>query len=101
MNKITKGTLVKIVAGGHENKIGKVTKVEGDRVWIEKVNLKERHIAPNRLNPRGGKKEVHKPIHVSNVAVVIDEKDTTSKMGFKVSDKGKMKIAKKTGKEVK
>jgi large subunit ribosomal protein L24 len=101
MHKIVKDTMVKVIAGGHKGKIGKVTKVTGDQVWIEKVNLKERHIAPNRLNPRGGKKEIHLPIDISNVAVVIDEKDTTSKVGFKVSEKGKMKIAKKTGKEIK
>jgi large subunit ribosomal protein L24 len=99
--KIRKGDLVKVMAGGNKGKIGKIIKIVGNEVWIEGVNTKVRHIAPNRLNPRGGKKDVHLPIDISNIALIHDGKEATSKVGYKITDAGKQRIAKKTGKEIK
>ena len=99
--RIHKDDLVKVMAGGNKGKIGKVTKITDNEVWVEGVNMKVRHIAPNRLNPRGGKKDVHLPIDISNIAIIHDTKEATSKVGFKVTDNGKQRIAKKTGKEIK
>ena len=124
MNRIKKDQLVKIISGGHKGKIGKVIKVSnqtsreakpsttsrakrsgaprtGAVVWVEGVNMKVRHIAPNRLNPRGGKKDVHLPIDISNIAIIHDGKEDISKVAFKITDAGKQRIVKKTGKELK
>jgi large subunit ribosomal protein L24 len=94
---------VKVISGGLKGKTGKVVKVDAARnqVFIEKLNVKVRHIAPNRLNPRGGKKDVHVGIDLSNVALVVDEKGATSRVGYKSSDAGKVRFAKTTGKEIK
>ena len=101
MRRIIKDQLVKIVAGGNKGRIGKVVKVNANKVWVEGVNVKERHIRPNRINPRGGKKDVHLPIDISNVKVVHDGKEAVSKIGYKVTDSGKVRVAKATGKEIK
>ena len=100
MLRIRKGDSVKIIAGGQKGRDGKVVKVLGDKVFIEKINIKERHIRPTAANPKGGKKDIHVGIHISNVALLDGEK--TTKVGFKTSDKGeKARVAKKTGKEIK
>lgn len=101
MLRIRKDDLVKVIAGGNKGKIGKVTKIVGDEVWVEGVNKRERHIRPNRVNPRGGKKEIQLPINISNLAVVIDGKEKTGKVGYKTTDDKKVRIAKATGKEIK
>jgi large subunit ribosomal protein L24 len=101
MNRIKKNDVVKITTGQNKNKIGKVVKITSHQVWVEGVNVKERHIRPNRLNPRGGKKDVHLPIDASNVKVVIDGKEATSKVGYRVTETGKVRISKATGKEIK
>lgn len=102
MLRIKKDDLVKVVAGGNKGKIGKVVKVGADKIWVEGVNIKERHIRPNRINPRGGKKDVHLPIDISNVAVIVDGKEAVSKIGYKVSNDGvKSRIVKSNGKELK
>lgn len=101
MKRIVKNQLVKIVAGGNKGRIGKVVRVSENKVWVEGVNVKERHIRPSRVNPRGGKKDVHLPIDISNVKVVYDEKEAVSKIGYKVTDDGKVRVAKATGKEIK
>ena len=102
MLRIKKDDLVKVIAGGNKGKTGKVTKVEGNKVWVEGVNVRERHIRASQFNPRGGKKEIQIPVDISNLALVIDGKDATSKVSFKVSDDGKKsRVAKTTGKEIK
>lgn len=102
MLRIKKDDLVKVVSGGSKGKIGKVSKIIGDKVWVENVNLRERHIRPNQINPRGGKKKIQLPINISNLALVIDGKEQTGKISYKVSDKGeKARIVKSTGKELK
>jgi len=101
MKRIKKDQLVKVIAGGNKGKIGKVVRVSDTGVWIEGVNMKVRHIAPNRLNPRGGKKDVHLPIDISNVAVIHDTKEAVSRVAYKIIDDKKIRIAKKTGKELK
>jgi large subunit ribosomal protein L24 len=100
MLRIKKGDSVKVIAGGNKGKDGKVVKVLGDKIFIEKVNVKERHIRPTQANPKGGKKDIHVGIHISNVALLDGEKIT--KVGFKTAKEGgKVRIAKKTGKEIK
>lgn len=99
-NRIKKGDLVKIIAGGNKGKSGKVLRVDGNRVFVEKINVKTRHIRPSQLNPQGGKKDVHVSIDISNVALLVDEKIT--KVGFKIDKDGKkVRVAKATGKEIK
>jgi large subunit ribosomal protein L24 len=100
MLRIKKGDSVKVIAGGQKGKDGKVVKVLGDKVFIEKVNVRERHIRPTAANPKGGKKDIHVGLHVSNVALLDGEK--TTKVGFKLNDNNqKVRVAKKTRKEIK
>lgn len=103
MAKIKQNDTVKVIAGGLKGKIGKVVRVDepNHQVYVEGVNVKERHIKPSQANPRGGKKDVHIGIDISNVALVIDGKEKTSRVGYKVTADGKVRIAKATNKEIK
>lgn len=103
--RIKKGDLVKVVAGSHKGKTGKVvsTNAAKQTVTVEKIGLIKRHIKPSQLNPRGGTKEIHKALPLGSVALVTDEtKGTTTRVGYKLDKEGnKVRIAKKTGKEIK
>jgi large subunit ribosomal protein L24 len=103
--RIRKGDLVKVIAGSHKGKTGKVvsTNAAKQTVTVEKIGLVKRHIKPSQLNPRGGTKEVHNPLPLGSVALVTDEtKGTTTRIGYKLDKEGnKVRIAKKTGKEIK
>lgn len=103
MAKIKTNDMVKVVAGGLKGKSGKVVRVDAanHQVFIEGINVKTRHIRPNQFNPNGGKKDVHVGVDISNVALIIDDKETTSKVGYKIVDGKKVRIAKTTGKEIK
>ena len=63
------GDTVKVIAGAHKGESGKIVKMDkqNNRAMVEGIGLRERHIAPNRLNPRGSKKDIHVGIHLSNL----------------------------------
>lgn len=103
--RIKKGDLVKVITGAHKGKTGKVvsTDVRAQTVKVEKIGLIKRHVKPTQINPRGGTKEIHKSLPLGNVALVVDEaKGTTTRIGYTIAKDGtKVRIAKKTGKEIK
>jgi len=104
MKRIKKDDLVKVIAGGNKGKIAKVTRVDGNQIYLENVNTRTRHMAANRLSGQGGKKDVQLPIHISNVALVVEDvknAEKTSKIAFAIKDGKKVRVSKKTGKEVK
>lgn len=98
MPRIRKDDLVKVITGKHKGTTGKVVKVNtAERtVLIEGVGVGHRHVKPSQLNPRGGSKDIHVPMDISKVALVVDEKTgKTSRVGFaKNADGVKTRIAK-------
>lgn len=103
--RIKKGDLVKVITGSHKGKTGTVLATNGvqQTVTIEKIGLIKRHIKPSQLNPRGGSKEIHRPLPLGNVALVVDEaKGKTTRVGYKFDKDGnKVRISKSSGKEIK
>jgi large subunit ribosomal protein L24 len=72
MMHIIKNDTVKVVAGNHKGKVGRVLKVfpKANRVIVEKVNLIKRHTRPRSQQDQGGIIEKEAPIHVSNVMLI-------------------------------
>ena len=98
--KIKKGDLVKVIAGKDKDKEGKVTVVDhkNGKVVVEGVNIMTKHTKPNAANQAGGIITTEAPIDASNVMVIVDGKAT--RVGFKVEDGKKVRIAKSTGKVI-
>lgn len=97
MARIRKDDQVKIIAGSKKGTTGKVLAVDTKKgtVLIEGVGVGHRHVKPTQLNPRGGKKDIHVPMDISKVALVVDEKSgKTSRVGLvKNADGGKTRVA--------
>ena len=97
-SRIRKDDIVKVIAGSHKGTTGKVLAVNSKQgtVLIEGVGVGHRHVKPSQLNPRGGKKDIHVPLDISKVALVVDEKSgKTSRVGFGTSKDGaKTRLAK-------
>ena len=66
--QIKTGDMVKIIAGSNKGKTGKVVKVApADKlVFIEGIGNRTRHMKPTQYQ-KGGKKDIHSGIHVSNL----------------------------------
>ena len=97
MLKIKKGDTVKVIAGKDKDKEGKVIAVnqKTGKVIVEGVNMLTKHTKPSAQNQNGGIVTQEGPINASNVMLVV--KGQTTRVGFKVEDGKKVRIAKKTG----
>ena len=95
------GDTVLIISGRDRGKKGKVLAVspsEG-KVIVEKCNMVTKHAKPSAANANGGRIEQEAPLDISNVMLVADGKAT--RVGFKIEDGKKVRVAKKTGKVIK
>ena len=67
--KIRKGDKVVVTAGAHKGQSGTVLRYKDDRVVVQGLNFKKKHVKPSEQNPKGGILEIEAPIHISNVCV--------------------------------
>jgi large subunit ribosomal protein L24 len=73
-SKIRKGDKVMAIAGNFRGQIGTVLSCDGEKVIVQGLNLRKRHVKKNQQNPQGGIIELEKPIHISNLKVCVDGK---------------------------
>ena len=92
--------MVKVIAGKDKGKEGKVLSVDTDKkkIVVEGCNVITKHSKPNAANPQGGIIKKEAAMDISNVMLVVDGQPT--KVGFKVEDGKKVRVAKKTGKVI-
>lgn len=94
--KIRKGDKVIVLAGKYRGIEGEVMQVlpKDERVVVRGVNMIKKH---QRQTPseQGGIISREAPIHISNVALAIGGKPT--RVGFKQTDAGKVRVARKSG----
>ena len=102
--RLKKGDKVVVRAGKYKGKTGKITAVHptDNKVTVEGINIVKKHIKPNQQYPQGTIAELTKPIWVSKVSIVEPESKQASRIGYKTDTKGnKVRVFKKTGKEIK
>ena len=98
---IKKNDTVMVISGNHKGKQGKVLKVirDEEKLIVEGINLRKKHIKPNQQNPQGGIQEKEIAIHVSKVMLMHNGKKT--RVGHKkLEDGSKVRFAKATGEVV-
>ena len=83
MAHVRKGDHVVVTSGAYKGKRGKILRVVGDRVIVEKVAMIKRHSRATQKNPNGGIIDKEGTIHISNVAL-YDEKKSTNSGGTRV-----------------
>jgi len=97
--KIKKGDKVKVISGADKGKEGIVQKVfpKLNKVVVEKVNVHKKNNKPTQQTPEGSVIDVYVPIDASKVALIDPKTKKTVKVGYKMTEKGKIRVAKKTG----
>ena len=101
---IKKNDTVVVLAGEDKGKTGKVLKVlvEKTRALVEGVNMVSKSTKPSAQNPQGGIVKQEAPIHISNLSLVDPKSGKATRVGIKVTEDGKkVRIAKKSGEEIK
>ena len=101
---IKKNDTVVVLAGEDKGKTGKVLKVlvEKNRALVEGVNMVSKSTKPSAQTPQGGIVKQEAPIHISNLSLVDPKSGKATRVGIKVTEDGKkVRIAKKSGEEIK
>jgi large subunit ribosomal protein L24 len=96
---VKKGDKVMVISGKDKGKQGVVlaSYPKKDRVLVEGVNVVKKHSKPSQANPQGGILSQEAPIHVSNVMPLDPKSGEPTRVGFKVVDGKKVRVAKKSG----
>ena len=95
--KIKKGDTVRVITGSHKGSEGTVMSIsrEINKAIVEGVNMIKKHNKPNAQNPQGGITEKEAPLHISNLSLLTSDGKTT-RVGYRVEDGSKVRVAKKT-----
>ncbi|MHC5024282.1 MAG: 50S ribosomal protein L24 [Planctomycetota bacterium] len=96
---ICKGDTVIVTAGNDRGVTGEVLRVlpQDDRVVVQGVNVRVKHLKPSQKSPQGGLLRREMPIHISNVSPVVDGKPTRVRFDAK-PDGSKHRVAVRGGK---
>lgn len=70
---IKKGDKVLVIAGNDRGRTGTVLRRNGDRVAIQGINIRKKHIKRQAQVQTSGIIEIEVPVHVSNVCLCDDE----------------------------
>ena len=100
---IKKDDTVIVLAGEDKGKTGKVLKVlvEKNRAIVEGLNLVSRSTKPSAKNPQGGIIKQEAPIHISNLSLIDPKSGKATRVAIKREGKKIIRIAKKSGEEIK
>ncbi len=98
---ITKGDTVIVTTGNDKGATGQVLRllIKQNRVVVQGVNIRAKHLKPTQANPQGGIVRREMPVHISNVSPVVDGKPTRVRFEIK-PDGAKVRVAVNGGKEL-
>lgn len=100
--KIKTGDRVIVLSGKDKGKEGLVasTRPDDNKVVVEGVHTAKRHRKARSATESGGIIEIDMAIDASNVAVVSPGDGKPTRVGYKLVDGKKVRICKRTGKEI-
>ncbi len=100
---IKKGDNVIVKTGGSKGQKGTVLKVlaETNRVIVEGVQKVTKHQRPKTKSEKGSVTKIESSLHISNVMIVDPKTGTGTRVGKKEVDGKMVRIAKKSGQQIK
>ena len=99
---IKKGDTVIVISGEDKGKTGKVLQMLREKAIVEGVNIVTKSSKPSAKHPQGGFVKVEAPIHISNLSLIDPKSGKATRIAIQVKEDGKkVRIAKKSGEEIK
>ncbi|MCX2696968.1 MULTISPECIES: 50S ribosomal protein L24 [Brucella/Ochrobactrum group] len=98
MQKIRKGDSVVVLSGKDKGRKGEVLQVmpKDDKAVVRGINVVKRHQRQTQTQEAGIiSKEA--PIHLSNLAVADPKDGKPTRVGFRIEDGKKVRVAKRSG----
>ena len=95
--KLRKGDKVVVLTGKDKGKTGEISSVDpkAGKAVVDGLNIAIRHVKQSQTS-QGGRTPKAMPINLSNLAIV-DGNGKATRVGFKVEDGKKLRVAKTTG----
>ena len=99
---IKKGDTVKMIKGKDRGKKGKVLQVMGpaNKVVIEGLNMRVKNVRAKRSGEKGQRVQFAAPMDASNVMIVCAKCGQSTRIGFRIINKNKIRICKKCKQEI-
>jgi large subunit ribosomal protein L24 len=97
MAHVRKGDLVVVISGAYKGKRGKILRLVGDRVVVEKVAMIKRHQKATQKAPQGGIIDKEGTIHISNVALFDDKLGRGTRTKIASEGDTKVRVGVKSG----
>lgn len=93
------GDQVTVLAGKLKGQTAKVVKTQPDKnkVFLENLGMRKRHMKPTQLNPSGGSKDIHQGVDASNVKLETPAPKGKTNTKTRASTKTKSKAQAKGG----
>jgi large subunit ribosomal protein L24 len=101
--KLKKGDKVVVIAGKDRGQTGTISRIltKENRVVIDGINLVKRHRRANRQGAKGQIVDKPMSLHASNVQLVDPKSGKPTRIKIVRSDKGRSRVAVKSGETIK
>ncbi|MGE7604744.1 50S ribosomal protein L24 [Peribacillus sp. NPDC097675] len=96
---VKKGDKVVVISGKDKGKQGTILAAypKQNRVLVEGINIVKKHSKPSQVNPQGGIISREAAIHVSNVMPLDLKTGKPTRVGYKIENGKKVRVAKISG----
>lgn len=96
---VKKGDKVVVISGKDKGKQGTILEAypKQNRVLVEGINIVKKHSKPSQVNPQGGIISREAAIHVSNVMPLDPKTGKPTRVGYKIENGKKVRVAKISG----
>lgn len=100
---IKKGDMVYVLSGEDRGATGRVLEVQPSkqRAIVEGANIVTKATKPSAQHPQGGLVKKEAPIHISNLSLIDPKSGKPTRISIKREDGKVIRIAKKSGQEIK
>ena len=93
---IQKGDRVLVIAGNDRGKTGEILSRGEERVLVQGINVRKKHLKPTQQTQGGRIIDMEVPIHISNVCL-CDKEGKRMKVHVKHDEKGQKDLVHKKG----
>ena len=89
---IKKEDMVYVLSGNEKGKTGMVLGIKGDRILIQGINVRKKHIKKTQKTQASQVVNIEMPIHISNVALCDKDGKKIKKLKVKISEKNNREL---------
>lgn len=97
---VKSGDTVQVISGRDKGKVGEILKAipKKSQVVVKGVNIRTRHVKPQREDESGQIVTEEAPIHSSKVMLYSEKQKVASRIGYTFTEDGKkVRVLKRTG----